>query len=745
MKPSKLTASGLYRPEFEKDSCGFGLIAQMDDKPSHWLVSTSIDALARLTHRGAVAADGKTGDGCGLLMKKPDAFLRAKAMEQGIELGKLYAVGMIFLNQDEGKAAFARKILKTEVAKEGLSIKGWRPVPVNTEACGEQALLTLPKIEQLFVGAPDAMEPAELDRLLYIARRRAEKLIEHQDEVFYVTSLSSSVISYKGLVMPEALPVFYLDLKDPSLASSICVFHQRFATNTFPQWRLAQPFRYLAHNGEINTIEGNRSWAQARSFTFETPLIPSLDDIRPWVSMEGSDSSSMDNMLEGLRAGGMDIFRIMRMLVPPAWQNMDAMDSDLRAFYEYNSMHMEAWDGPAAIVMTDGRYASCSLDRNGLRPARYVITKDRHITLASEIGVYPYKPEDVVAKGRLKPGEMLAADTLTGKLLLPKDIDEQLKNRQPYRKWLAKNTQYLSTPRKSDPLTSDPLSEELLAVYEKFFQVTFEEKDQVLKVLANAGQEAIGSMGDDKPLPVLSKQVRSLYDNFRQQFAQVTNPPIDPIREQVVMSLETCFGREKNMFTETAEHAARLVCDSPVLSESKFRQLLAMDETNYSHAVISLAYSAESSLRGAIEAVCQKAEEAARSGKVILALSDRCLKEDELVISAVLATGAIHHHLVKSGLRCNVNLVIETGTARDSHQVAVLIGYGASAVYPYLAYETLHSMMVAGEVNGQSESDLAKAYRRGINKGLYKITSKMGISTIGSYRGAQLFECVGLA
>ncbi len=745
MKPSKLKASGLYRPEFEKDSCGFGLIAQMDDEPSHWLVSTSIGALARLTHRGAVAADGKTGDGCGLLMKKPDAFLRAKATGLGIELSDLYAVGMIFLSKEPAKAAFAKETLEAEIVKEGLSIQGWRDVPVNTEACGEQALLTLPQIEQLFVGAPASMESTELDRLLYIARRRAEKLIEPTDEVFYVTSLSSSVISYKGLVMPEALPVFYTELNDPELTSSVCVFHQRFATNTFPQWRLAQPFRYLAHNGEINTIEGNRSWAQARSFTFETPLIPSLDDIRPWVSMEGSDSSSMDNMLEGLRAGGMDMFRIMRMLVPPAWQNMDAMDSDLRAFYEYNSMHMEAWDGPAAIVMTDGRYASCCLDRNGLRPARYVITKDRHITLASEIGVYEYKPEDVVAKGRLKPGEMLAADTLTGELLLPKDIDEKLKSRQPYRKWLAKNTQYLSTPRKSDPLTSKPLSEELLSTYEKFFQVTFEEKDQVLKVLANAGLEAIGSMGDDKPLPVLSKQVRSIYDNFRQQFAQVTNPPIDPIREQVVMSLETCFGREKNMFTETAEHAARLVCDSPVLSESKFSQLLAMKGENYSHMVANLSYAASGSLEEAIKAVCQQVEVAVRDGKVVIVLSDRTLKEGELVIPALLATGAVHHHLIKQGLRCNANLVVETGTARDSHQIAVLIGCGASAVYPYLAYEVLHSMMVSGEVEGQSESDLSKSYRRGVNKGLYKITSKMGISTIGSYRGAQLFECVGLA
>mgnify|MGYP000663411029 CR=1 FL=1 len=436
--------NGLYRSQFEKDNCGFGLIAHMDNKPSHWVVQTSIEALARLTHRGAVAADGKSGDGCGLLLRKPDGFLRAAAADLGYKLADIYAVGMVFMSQDTVLADSARKQLESEISKEGLEVAGWRVVPTDPSACGEESLASMPQIEQIFVNAPAAMSEQDFERHLYIARRRTEKAIETNDPAFYIPTLSSRVISFKGLVLPENLPVFYKDLNDQSLESSTAVFHQRFSTNTWPQWRLAQPFRYLAHNGEINTVQGNRFWSLARGHKFDSPLLP-MDDIRPLVSLSGSDSNSMDNMLEALLAGGMDIFRAMRLIVPPAWQNIENMDPDLRAFYEYSSMHMEPWDGPAGIVMTDGRYAACTLDRNGLRPARYVITKDRHITLASEIGVYDYAPEDVVAKGRLKPGQMLAADTETGELLLPEDVDNMLKSRQPYKEWMSSNVRRLES------------------------------------------------------------------------------------------------------------------------------------------------------------------------------------------------------------------------------------------------------------------------------------------------------------
>ncbi len=753
----KLKSMGLYRPSFEKDNCGFGLIAHMDGKASHWLIKTAIESLARLTHRGAVAADGKTGDGCGLLFKKPDVFLRRAAQAQKIDLGSNYAVGMLFLNSNEAKADFAKKQLEQSLVKQGLAVAGWRDVPVDTAACGEEALASLPRIEQIFVNAPEGMDQAEFDRFLFIARRRAEKVINKADPQFYITSLSSQVVSYKGLIMPENLPVFYRDLNDEALASSVCVFHQRFSTNTWPEWRLAQPFRYLAHNGEINTVQGNRNWALARSHTFVSPLIPDMEDVRPLVSTTGSDSNSLDNMLEVLLAGGVDLFRAMRLLVPPAWQNMETMDADLRAFYEYSSMHMEPWDGPAGMVMTDGRYAACALDRNGLRPARYVITRHNDavegggtydgcvITLASEVGVYDYTPESVVTKGRLKPGEMIAADITTGELLLPDEIDNKLKSRHPYKTWLKKHVRHLCTDFSGEVLTSQAMSKDQLAVSQKFFQVSFEERDQVLRVLGENGQEAIGSMGDDTPMAVLSQHVRSIYDYFRQQFAQVTNPPIDPLREAIVMSLETCLGREKNLFEETADHAARLLINSPVLSERMMTALLTLNEADYAHERLTLNYEPELGLKAAIERLCDRAVAATHAGKVILVLSDRMLVKENLVIHAALATGAIHHRLVREGLRCQSNIVVETATARDPHAFAVLLGYGATAVYPYLAYEILQDLLDTNEITGLSSEKLVANYRNGINKGLYKIMSKMGISTMASYRGSQLFEAVGLA
>ena len=736
---------GLYRPEFEKDSCGFGLMAQMDGNASHWLVQTSIDALGRMTHRGAVAADGKSGDGCGLLLRKPDSYLRAIAKENGWELTENYAVGMVFLSTNDKQATTARDILSKALTDQSLDVLGWRGVPTDSSACGEEALASMPGIEQVFVNAPANMKEEIFERRLFIARRITEKALTGKDDVFYVPSLSARVISYKGLVMPENLPVFYQDLGDARMESALAVFHQRFSTNTLPQWRLAQPFRYLAHNGEINTVQGNRNWSVARAQKFETPMIPDMDQVRPLVSMSGSDSSSMDNMLEALLEGGMDIFRAMRLLVPPAWQNIDTMDADLRAFYEYNSMHMEPWDGPAGIVLTDGRYAACTLDRNGLRPARYVITKDRHITLASEIGVYDYKPEDVVAKGRLKPGQMLAADTETGKLILPEDVDNDLKSRQPYKEWLKGSAIRIESQLQDEETCSATMNPDLLAIYEKMFLVTHEERDQIMRVLAESGQEAVGSMGDDTPFPVLSRQVRSLYDYFRQQFAQVTNPPIDPLREQIVMSLETCFGRELNLFEDSAEHAARVLVDSPVLSATKFHQLLDLNDPRYASARIDLNYEEGADLKAAVNTVCDAAEAAVREGKTLIVLTDRDIAKGRLPIHAQLATGAVHHRLIDSGLRCDANIIVETATARDPHHFACLIGYGATAIYPYLAYNTLCNMLGSGLCS--SKNGVAKAmqnYRKGINKGLFKIISKMGISAIASYRGAQLFETVGL-
>jgi len=735
---------GLYSPRFEHDSCGFGLIAQMDDRASHWLVRTAVEALARLTHRGAVAADGKTGDGCGLLLKKPHGFLEALAAREGIALAPDYAAGMLFLSQDPALQARAREVLTEELAADGLDTAGFRVVPTDPSQCGREALATLPHIEQVFVNAPPQMASDRFERRLYVARRRAEKRIAPEDPTFYVPSLSSRLVSYKGMVMAANLPAFYPDLESEELASSLCVFHQRFSTNTWPQWRLAQPFRHLAHNGEINTIQGNRNWIRARSAKLDSPLLPDFASVLPLVSDQDSDSCSLDNVLEAMLAGGMDVFRAMRLLIPPAWQNYDTMDADLKAFYEYQRMHMEPWDGPAGIVLTDGRYAACVMDRNGLRPARYVVTSDRHITLASEIGVYDYDPASVERKGRLKPGQMLAADTQTGELLLPRDIDIRLKSRHPYRKWIKAHKGSLKSILDAEPLTASPLAREALDVHQKLYQVSNEERDQVIRVLAEGGQEAVGSMGDDTPMPVLSRQVRSLYDSFRQQFAQVTNPPIDPLREQIVMSLETSFAGESNPFQEDPQHITRVVASSPVLSGSKFAALLALEGERFRHLRIDLHYPEHVDLEQALEDVAERAVRAVRDGNLILVLSDRGVARGRLPVHALLATGAVHHRLIDEGLRCDANIVVETATARDPHHFAVLIGYGATAVHPYLAYEIVNDQIRRGEIQNLDVSQAGVNYRRGINKGLYKIISKMGISTIQSYRGAQLFEIVGL-
>ncbi|MGV6850552.1 MAG: glutamate synthase large subunit [bacterium] len=736
----------LYNPLFEKDSCGFGLIANLDNKPSHGLIEKSITALARMTHRGAIAADGKSGDGCGITMAISQDFFTQQAKILNIELNRMWAVGMVFLDHNPKQADIARETLNSELEKAGLSVAGWRSVPIDVKACGKVADRARPFIEQIYVNAPARMNRRTFDRKLFIARRIAENILEEKSSHFYVCSLSTQTISYKGMVMPEYLPEFYLDLKNPEMQSSICVFHQRFSTNTQPEWHLAQPFRYLAHNGEINTIQGNRNWALARAAKMSSPLLPNFDDLMPLVSLTGSDSSSLDNMLEVLLAGGLDIFAAMRVLIPPAWQNVDTMDPNVKAFYEYYSLHMDPWDGPAGIVLTDGRYAACCLDRNGLRPARYVITEDRHITLSSEIGVYDYSPESVIAKGRLGPGQMLAIDTQTGEIMPSDQIDHELASRAPYKHWLKNGVEYLeSTLRDPAPL-APAFGPKRLRTFEKTFNITEEEKHQVLAPLANLGQEAIGSMGDDTPIPVLSDYVRPFYEYFRQQFAQVTNPPIDPLRESMVMSLETIFGAEANIFEATPEQGKRIVIDSPILSEFKYHKLLAHKDPDYQHAYIDLHYPVDGDLKQKIIELCEQSADAIREGKTVLIISDRRIEPETQPVHALLATGAIHHYLVEQGLRCDANLVIDTGTARDAHHFACLLGYGATAIYPYLAYECLNSLSTDAGVDPDLWSlDLVfKRYRRGISKGLMKILSKMGISTVASYRGSQLFEIVGL-
>ena len=734
----------LYQPDVFKDNCGFGLIAHTHGEASHDLVQTAIHSLSCMTHRGGVAADGKTGDGCGLLIATPKVFFKKIASDNGFTLNEIFAVGTVFVNLDKALAQHSQDTLSEAIEAQGLLVAGWRDVPVDLSIVGDIARESLPGFKQILVNCPINMDEATFNRKLFVARRKAEIALK-DDPLFYVTSLTSQVVIYKGLVMPADLPAFFLDLQDERLASHIVVFHQRFSTNTLPRWPLAQPFRYLAHNGELNTIDGNRDWAVARTPKFVTDLIPELQELQPLVNRVGSDSSSLDNMLEVLVSGGMDLFRALSILVPPAWQNVDTMDMDLRAFYEFYSQHMEAWDGPAGLVIQDGRYAVCMLDRNGLRPSRWVTTKNGYITVASEIGTWDYQPEDVIAKGRVGPGQMLVIDTETGNIMDTKAVGRQLKKAHPYRLWLRENAVRLRDDEQLEEkaYVQRETGENLLALH-KMFHITNEERTEIIRPSAENGQEAVGSMGDDTPMAVLSKQVRHVADFFRQQFAQVTNPPIDPLREAIVMSLETCLGSEKNIFEPTPDHANRIVLSSPVLSSSKMMQLRSVTKPGFEIETIDLNYDESMPLDDAIKHICEQAAQAVSAGKVLIVLSDRNIEKGKVPANAIMVTGAVHHHLINVGLRADANLIIETGLVRDSHQLAVLLGFGATAVYPYLAYNVIADLVDKGDLLG--DPLYAKNnFRKSLDKGLLKILSKMGISTVSSYRGAQLFEAVGLS
>ncbi|HQY37813.1 MAG TPA: glutamate synthase central domain-containing protein, partial [Pseudomonadota bacterium] len=592
-------------------------------------------------------------------------------------------------------------------------------------------------IQQVFVESDEADTDA-FERALFLARKRSEDALQaHPD--FHVVGLSPRLLGYKGMVLPSHLRQLFPDLSRPELEARAVVFHQRFSTNTLPRWPLAHPFRRLAHNGEINSIEGNRCWSNARKHVWRSPLLD-VAEFDAVVSQHGSDSQSLDNMLEWLLLGGMDLPKAMRILMPPATQSLEYKDTDLAAFYEYYAINSEPWDGPAGVVTCDGRHAACALDRNGLRPARWTLSEDGIFVIASEAGVWELPAERVRAKGKLGPGEMIAVDLVEGRLLDNDAIDAVNRARRPYKQWLKRGMTYLHTELIDPALADAPFADDTLLGFQKLFQLTREEQEAVLRPLAETEQEAIGSMGDDIPMAAVSQKVRPLYDCFRQAFAQVTNPPIDPLREDCVMSLSTQIGREGNLFHDGPENVDHVLLNSPVLSQRKLHQLLALPRFAASHRYIDLYFDAESSLQLALERICAEAEDAARAGIELLILSDRRPRRDTAAVHALLATGAVHQHLVRTGLRCEVNLIVETGTARDPHHFACLVGFGATAVYPYLAYQTLHALGRRGILGGKASGEpqqIGRSYRRGVKKGLLKILSKMGIGCIASYRGAQ--------
>ena len=731
---------GLFKKNEFKDNCGFGLVANINGVKSHKIIINSINALISMTHRGGVGSDGKTGDGCGLLFDIDHKFFRDTLLkEKSIDPEDYFAVAQVFYKDDlVNILPKIKKILKDE----NLQLITHRLVPTKKNILGKIALDCMPQIYQLFIKPNSKDFNQDIFETSLIQARKFIEEIYLDDEVLYICSMSSKTIVYKGLMLPNAIKEFYIDLNEENFKASTCVFHQRFSTNTSPRWHLAQPFRLLAHNGEINAIRGNRNWVKARSSKFLTPFIPKIQKFKQLVNETGSDSSSLDNMIELLVKGGVDIFRAIRMVLPPAWQNIQTLDPDVRGFHEYNSMHMEPWDGPAGIVMADGKWALCVLDRNGLRPARFQLDKDNIITIASETGVNPVEEHEIVKKGRVKPGGMLAIDTSKGIIHDESSIDNDLKQKFPYRKWLKENAIYIES--RLDSYEGPGLKKFESSKFfqsSKLFLLFKEERTSVIKPLAIDSQEGTGSMGDDTALAVMSKMHRQIYDYFRQQFAQVTNPPIDSLREAAVMTLETCYGPELNIYEETADHAKRLVTTSPVLSYRKLNSIL--NNPYFESAEINLSFNDNSNLQAELKKLQDEVVRKVKKGASIIHLIEDLPKQGSLPINALLAVGSVHQRLVKLGLRSDANIIVTTSSARDTHQIACLIGFGATAVYPTLAYQTILDLTDRNELKGDAHENCSR-YRKGINKGLLKIISKMGISTISSYRGSQLFEIVGL-
>ncbi|MFZ9035163.1 MAG: glutamate synthase large subunit [Francisellaceae bacterium] len=729
---------GLYRQEFERDNCGFGIIINKYGRQSHKLITTATRALARMKHRGAVSADGLTGDGCGILFKINHDFFRQKAKKIGIHCGRRFTTGLVFLNPDAVLKKAQIKKIQEMAGQYQLDIAGMAEVNINKIYLGHEAARCCPDIHQIYINCSNDDSDERFSEKLYRFRRVLEK--QHQDDsYFYFVSLSLNLIVYKGLVTPENLPRFYLDLADEKLITDLCIFHQRFSTNTLPQWRLAQPFHCLAHNGEINTIKGNRNWVNAGGQHLLNRLKAYSHEVLPVTNSRVSDSASVDHVAEMLNINGMSLIQALRILIPAAWQNQEDMDPDLRAFYEFYGMHMSAWDGPAGIVSTDGRFGICMLDRNGLRPARWHENIHGDITIASEAGIYDQDIE-IIKKGRISPGQMIAIDTKTGDFLSSTDIDNQLQNQQPYKQWLKTHACFLSNFNHHHSFKD--YHHEKLSIVTTLFDLHYEEQEIILKTLAETASEATGSMGDDAPIAVLSKKNRTLYEFFRQQFAQVTNPPIDSLRESVVMSLKTFIGKLGNITLPYPDLARRIVLKSPVLSYSSFHQLKSQIQPLHS---ISLNYPVNVSLQQALLDIGHRVLTLLNQDYCAIVLDDEDIQKDHYPIHALLATGYLHRLLSEKQKRCRVNLIIKTATARDPHHFACLLAYGATAIFPYLSYQIINKLVVNDALSIQDKTLARRNYRHGIDKGLKKIMSKMGISTMTSYhRGSQLFEILGL-
>ena len=750
--PHHQSSTSLYDPANEHDACGVGMVARISGKRSNEILKIGLRSICNLMHRGALDADARTGDGAGISTQIPYKLFKPVVEKLGHQLYREsdLGVGVLYLPKDnEYAGARAKAITEEVIEKRGLFLFGWREVPVNKQILGAKALLTMPEIEQVLVGRPWGMSDEDYERRLFLARNEIEdRVAADKIEGFYIPSFSHRLIVYKGLLVSASLEKFYPDLSNAEYETALCVYHQRYSTNTFPTWPLAHPFRMLAHNGEINTVRGNRNWTQARESELKADFWgPDIDLLKPIIQPGGSDSASLDNVLEVMTMSGRSILHAMTMLVPPAWRGDKEVTPELAAFYEYHTCICEPWDGPAALVFTDGITVGACLDRNGLRPARYQITDDGIFSLGSEMGVDGLDPETIIEKGRLAPGEMIAIDTAAGTLMRDREIKSQLATRHNYRKMVDDHLVRIA-PAKAEDLVLPSGDLDILGLTQRqiSFGYTNEELDMILKPMIKDGAEAVGSMGDDTPLAVLSLQPRLLYTYFSQLFAQVTNPPIDPIRERLVMSLFTTLGWRRNLLSETPEHASQVTLDSPILFDEELETIRAIGGEHKCTTLQALwkASSGRPGLAPALRELCEKAEAAVDRDTRILILSDRGVDHDHLAIPTLLAVGAVHHHLRRVGKRMRVSIVCETGEARDVHQMACLIGYGCSAINPYVAIETIREMIGKGSVETDFSTSLLN-YRKALQNGLLKIMSKMGISVVGSYRGAQIFEATGIS
>ncbi|MCB1616798.1 MAG: glutamate synthase large subunit [Pseudomonadales bacterium] len=751
--------SGLYDPINEKESCGVGFVADMKGRPSHSIVLEADHALRRMNHRGGCGCEANTGDGCGILTALPHEFLAKKARQDlNAELPPKgqYAVGNIFLPVETTEREKCKQTIESIIADQGQTLIGWRHMPVepHTADVGPTALASMPHIEQLFIGA-EGVSGDDFERKLYLIRKQATTILRNDHSLkerkhFYVCTLSSKVIVYKGMLTPDQLMPFYPDLADEDYKAHLAMVHSRFSTNTFPSWDRAQPNRFMSHNGEINTRQGNINWMKARQGVVQSTFFGNdIEKLFPIVEPDCSDSGSFDNVLEFMLMNGRSLQEAIMLMIPEAWQNDKAMSQQKKDFYEYNSMIMEPWDGPASIAFTDGHYIGAVLDRNGLRPSRYYITHDDKVIMASEVGVVPVEPENIKAKGRLQPGKMFLLDFEEGRLVTDEELKNQFSAARPYGEWVAKQkVDFRHLHTENEPHGFDPTT---LLSRMKAFGFTTETMQYMLLPLVKELRDPVGSMGNDSALACLSDKPRMIYDYFKQLFAQVTNPAIDSIREEVVMSLECYIGPEGNLLETTEQHAHRLRIPHPILTNEEMAALRHIDYKGWKSQIIDITYEKTEGVDGLsanLERVCNEASDAIASGHSLIILSDRNIGSDRVAMSTLLAAGAVHHHLVRRSERTKIGIVVETGEAREVHHHCMLIGFGVDAINPYLAFEALFQARQDGllsEENFPNDDKLVKRYRKGVAKGMLKVLAKMGISTLQSYKGAQIFEAVGLA